>query len=171
MHCFVCRLFCTVHGLKRPLHHYNWLSFGKFQDTKRFLIPCPRHVLSQLPPSGETCKYATVPSTQKKTWRDSLPIDMLLSVVSVLVVAQPSSEFPEGRLNYPVHRLSRKYPSILNISKTNPIALKLLGIWLEETLPCIHEQSPYHGPSQSAVRRRRLNLVYCVTVTAYGKDG
>jgi hypothetical protein len=38
----------------------------------------------------------------KKTWRDSLPIDMLLSAVSVLVVEQPSSEFPEGLTNYPV---------------------------------------------------------------------
>jgi len=43
------------------------------------------------------------PSTQKKkTWRDSLPIDMLLSAVSVLVVAQLSSEVPEGHMNYPV---------------------------------------------------------------------
>jgi len=41
------------------------------------------------------------PSTQK-SWRDTLPIDMLLSAVSVLVVAQPSSEFPEGLTNYPV---------------------------------------------------------------------
>jgi hypothetical protein len=47
------------------LHHHNWLSFGKFHDTERFLIPCPHHVLSQLPPSSETCKYATVPSTKK----------------------------------------------------------------------------------------------------------
>jgi len=39
----------------------------------------------------------------KKMWRDSLPIDMLLSAVSVLVVAQPSPEFPEGLVNYPVH--------------------------------------------------------------------
>jgi len=31
--------------------------------------------------------------------RDSLPIDMLLSVVSVLVVAQSSSEVPEGLMN------------------------------------------------------------------------
>jgi len=31
-----------------------------------------------------------------------LPIDMLLSAVSVLVVAQPSSEVPEGLVNYPV---------------------------------------------------------------------
>jgi hypothetical protein len=38
----------------------------------------------------------------KKTWRDSLTIDMLLSAVSVLVVAQPSSEVPEGLMNYPV---------------------------------------------------------------------
>jgi len=42
------------------------------------------------------------PLVQKKTWRDSLPIDMLLSAVSVLVVAQPSSETPEGLMNNPV---------------------------------------------------------------------
>jgi len=39
----------------------------------------------------------------KKTWRDPLPIDMLLSAVSVLVVAQPSLEIPEGLMNYPVY--------------------------------------------------------------------
>jgi len=38
----------------------------------------------------------------KKTWRDTLPIDMLLSAVSVLVVAQPGSKVPEGLMNYPV---------------------------------------------------------------------
>ena len=38
----------------------------------------------------------------QKTWRDSLPIDMLLSAVSVLVVAQSSSEIPEGLTNNPV---------------------------------------------------------------------
>jgi hypothetical protein len=38
----------------------------------------------------------------KKTWRDSLPIDMLLSAVYFLVIAQPSSEIPEGLMNYPV---------------------------------------------------------------------
>ena len=42
------------------------------------------------------------PLVQKKTWRDSLPIDMLLSPVSVLVVAQSSSEIPEGLMNNPV---------------------------------------------------------------------
>src|SRR5215510_13786339 len=43
------------------------------------------------------------PLVQKKTWRDSLPIDMLLSTVSVLVVAQSSSEIPEGIMNNPVY--------------------------------------------------------------------
>jgi len=37
-----------------------------------------------------------------KNWRDDPPIDTLLSAVSVLVVAQLSSEFPEGLKNYPV---------------------------------------------------------------------
>ena len=56
---------------------------------------------AQAPPSGGTWKYAKAPST-KKTRRDSLPIDMLLSAVFVLVVAQSSSEIPEGLMNNPV---------------------------------------------------------------------
>jgi len=40
---------------------------------------------------------------EKKTWRNSLSIDMLLSAVSVLVVAQSSSEIPEGLMNNPVY--------------------------------------------------------------------
>jgi hypothetical protein len=32
--------------------------------TDRFLIPCPRCILSRLPPSDETCKYAMAPVTQ-----------------------------------------------------------------------------------------------------------
>ena len=43
------------------------------------------------------------PLVQKKTWRDSVPIDMLLSAVFVLVVAQSSSEIPEELMNNPVH--------------------------------------------------------------------
>ena len=58
---------------------------------------------SRLPPSCGTWKYAKAPST-KKTWRDSLPIDMLLSAVSVLVVAQLSSEILEGLMNNPVYQ-------------------------------------------------------------------
>ena len=38
----------------------------------------------------------------QKTSRDSLLIDMLLSAVSFLVVAQSSSEVPEGLMNNPV---------------------------------------------------------------------
>jgi hypothetical protein len=64
MNCFVCMWFCVVLGPKSPLHHHNWLSFGKFWDTERFLIPCPCHVSSQLLPSGETCKYAMAPIIQ-----------------------------------------------------------------------------------------------------------
>jgi len=42
------------------------------------------------------------PLVQKKTLRDSVPIDMLLSALSFLVVAQSSSEVPEGLMNNPV---------------------------------------------------------------------
>ena len=72
-----------------------------FQDTERFLIHCEGHFSSRLHPSGGIWKYAKAPST-KKTWRDSLPIDKLLSAVSVLVVGQSSSEIPEGLMNNPV---------------------------------------------------------------------
>jgi hypothetical protein len=40
---------------------------------------------------------------------DSLPIDMLLSAVSVLVVAQWSSEIPEGLMNNRVYLSSKKW--------------------------------------------------------------
>jgi hypothetical protein len=40
---------------------------------------------------------------QKTTWRDFLPIDMLLSAVSVLVVVQRILEVLEGLTNYPVY--------------------------------------------------------------------
>ena len=38
----------------------------------------------------------------------SLSVDMLLSAVSVLVVAQSSSEIPEGLMNNPVCRHTNK---------------------------------------------------------------
>ena len=72
-------------------------------NSKTILIHCERHFSSRLPPSGRTWKYAKAPST-KKSWRDSLPIDMLLSAVSVLVVAQSSLEIPEGIMNNSVYR-------------------------------------------------------------------
>ena len=51
-------------------------------------------------PSGPV-RFAKAPSA-KKTWRDSLPVDMLFSALSVLVVAQSISEIPEGLMNNPV---------------------------------------------------------------------
>jgi hypothetical protein len=53
------------------------------------------------------CPLAVKPASmpwclQKQIWRDSLPIDMLLSAVSLMVVALPSSEVLEGLMNYPV---------------------------------------------------------------------
>jgi hypothetical protein len=54
------------------------------------------------------CPLAVKPAStprrrvHKKTWRGSVPIGMILSAVSVLVVAQPSSEVQEGLINYPV---------------------------------------------------------------------
>jgi ABC-type polysaccharide transport system permease subunit len=45
----------------------------------------------------------------KRTWRGSAFIDMFLSAVSVLVVVQLSSEFPEGLMNNPVlHELIKE---------------------------------------------------------------
>jgi hypothetical protein len=58
-----------------------------------------------------TVEPGSTPRTlvHKKTWRDSLPIDMLLYAVSVLVVAQSSSEIPEGLMNNPVKYKSNIY--------------------------------------------------------------
>jgi hypothetical protein len=46
-------------------------NFCKFQDTERFLIPCPRHVSSRLPPSDKTFKYAAAPIHKKNLERFS----------------------------------------------------------------------------------------------------
>jgi hypothetical protein len=70
-------------------------------NTDRLLIPVHAMFRHDCPPSGETCKYAR--RLVKKTWRDSLSIEMLLSAVSVLVVAQSSSEIPEGLMNNPLY--------------------------------------------------------------------
>jgi hypothetical protein len=88
----------TVRNLRCTVTTDSVLANSKTQNAFVF----PVHISSRLPPSGKTCKYATAPST-KKAWRDSVPIDMLLSAVSVLVVAQSSSEVPEGVMNYPVY--------------------------------------------------------------------
>jgi hypothetical protein len=54
------------------------------------------------------CPLAVKPAStprrlvHKKTWRDSLSIDMLLSAASVLAVAQPISNILKGLMNYPI---------------------------------------------------------------------
>ena len=105
---FCPRWFCAVHGTKSPLHRHNWLSFGKFQDTERFLIHCARHFRHDYPLAVEPASTPR-PLVQKKTLRDSLTIDMLLSAVSFLVVAQSSSEVPEGLMNNPVQYRVRNF--------------------------------------------------------------
>jgi hypothetical protein len=83
--------------VRNPLALSQLTQFWQIPRHKTLYYSLSTQVLSRLSPNGETCKYATAPSTQ--TWRNSLPIYMLLSAVSVLVVAQPSSEFPEGLIN------------------------------------------------------------------------
>ena len=65
--CFVRRWFCGVHGPKPPLHRHNWLSFGKFQDTERFLIHCARHFSSRLALAVEPASTPR-PLVQKKNF-------------------------------------------------------------------------------------------------------
>jgi len=51
--------------------------------------------------------------------RDSLPIDMLLSALSFLVVAQSSLEVPEGLMNNPV--LHREFQHMINFGLCSDI--------------------------------------------------
>jgi hypothetical protein len=94
---------CSICPLLVTRQMSNLAIFANSKTQNGFCIPCPRHVSSRLPPSDKTCKYAAAPSAQKETWRDSLLIYMLLSAVSVLVVAQRSSEVSEGLMNNPVY--------------------------------------------------------------------
>ena len=78
------------------------LANSKTQNTCLFTVNAIfRHDYPLAVDPGSTPR----PLVQKKTWRDSLPIGMLLSAVSVFVVAQWSSEIPEGLRNNPVQLL------------------------------------------------------------------
>ena len=68
------------------------------------------------------------PLVQKKTWRNSLPIDMLLSAVSVFVVAQSSSEIPEGLMNNPVCTTKLSF----NNSTFCPHSVFVCFVWIWE---------------------------------------
>ena len=77
---------------------------------KKFGVHCEHHFSSRQAPSGGTWKYAKAPSTKKNPCRGSLPIDILLPAMSVLVVAQSSSEILEGLMNNPVFLTSGNIP-------------------------------------------------------------
>jgi hypothetical protein len=87
-------------------------TLGDAADVKFWQIPRHRPLTYSLstPCFVTTAPLAVKPAStprrlvqkkKKKTWRGSLSIDMLLSAVSVLVIAQSSSEIPEGLTNNP----------------------------------------------------------------------
>jgi hypothetical protein len=137
MNYFVCRWFCVVHGPKPPLHHHNLLSSGKFQDTEHFLIPCPRHVSSWLPPSGETCNYATAPMTQKKYERFSPSVDMLPFCMTILAAVPQRSEIPEELMNLPFHSFI--------------LLWKCFQVHITSAVSC-HVSWPAHGVASKCIR-------------------
>jgi hypothetical protein len=96
MNCLVRRWFCVILGPKPLLHRHNSKTQNAFLSPvlNMFHHDCPQVVKPASMP------WCLIP---KQTWRDSLPIDVLLSAVSVVVVALPSSEVLEGLMNYPVY--------------------------------------------------------------------
>jgi hypothetical protein len=85
-------------------------TLGDATDVKFWQIPRHRPLTYSLstPCFVTIAPLAVKPAStprrlvQKKLGRDSLSIDMLLSAMSVLVVAQSRSESPEGLMNNPV---------------------------------------------------------------------
>jgi hypothetical protein len=81
----------------------NLAILANFKTQNGFLFPVHAMFLHDCPLA---IKPASTPRRlvhKKETWRDSLLIYMLLPAVSVLVVAQWSSEVPEGLMNNPVY--------------------------------------------------------------------
>ena len=86
-------MWYMIRNLRCTITIDSVLANSKTQNAFLFTVNAIfRHDYPLAVEPGSTPK---APST-KKTWKDSLPIDMLLSAVSVLVVAQSSSEIPEG---------------------------------------------------------------------------
>jgi len=102
LQCSICAPLVT-----RQMSNLAVLTNSKTQNASLF----PVHAMFR-----HDCPLAVKPAStprrlvpkKKKTWKGSLPNDMLLSAASVLVVGQPSSEVPEGLMNYPVN-LARFY--------------------------------------------------------------
>ena len=91
----------SVWYMVRNLHCTVTIDSSKTQNA--FLFTVNAIFLHDYPLAVEPGSTPRPLVQKKRTWRDSLPIDMLLSAVSVLVVAQSSSEIPEGVMNNPVY--------------------------------------------------------------------
>ena len=89
-----------IHNLRCTVTIDSVLANSKTQNSFLFTVNAVfRHDYPLAVEPASTSR----PLVQKKTWRDSLSTDMLLSAVSVLVVAQSISEIPEGLMNNPVY--------------------------------------------------------------------
>jgi hypothetical protein len=73
-------------------------------------------------------KPASMPRSlgHKKTWRDSLPIDMLPFGVTIPATVPQRSEIPEGLMNYPVYQV---VTVTMNVKYCISIALENSTIW------------------------------------------
>ena len=92
----------TVRNLRCTVTIDSVLANSKTQNAFLFIVHAI--FLHDYPLAVEPAGTPS-PLVQKKSLRDSLPIDMLLPALSVLVVAQSSSEVPEGLMNNPVFTL------------------------------------------------------------------
>jgi len=96
--------FCTT------LQVLDMFNFGDAADVNpanskiqnAFLFPVHAMFLHDCPPLAVKPASTQRRLAHKETWRDSLTIDILLSAMSVLVVAQPRSEVQGRLMNYPV---------------------------------------------------------------------
>jgi len=79
------------------------IFLANFKTHSAFLFPVHAMFRHDCPLAVNPASTPRRPVHKKKTRRDSLHIDMPLFSVSVLVVAHPSSEVPEGLMNYPVY--------------------------------------------------------------------
>jgi len=100
---------CTIFPplVTRRMSNFTILANSKAQNASIF----PVHAMFR-----HDCHLAVKPADRlrrlvhkQKTWRDSQPIDMLLSAVSILVVVRPSSDITEGLTDYPVYVRSAFY--------------------------------------------------------------
>jgi hypothetical protein len=100
------------------------VPFSLLQCTGLFISPSGISELDCATTKTDTAERSI--SISIEFWRDSLPIDMLLSAFSVLVVAQLSLEIPEGLMNYPVFSMGTAH--LLTVKplqgKANSVASK-----------------------------------------------